>query len=320
MILLAGIPSEPPMAMVRRALTEIGAPHVMWNQRDVTESDLELSVTHGHAVGRLTTRGGSWDLAEFDAIFPRMMDAARLPELESAGPGTDVWTHGHQVHELLAGWIEVAPGRVVNRAAPQGSNGSKPFQSQLIRDAGLRVPETLITNDPAAVVDFLARHRRLVYKSISGVRSIVRTLDRTSMERLERIRWCPVQFQAFCEGVNVRVHTIGATGVFATIIRSGEVDYRYGPGDDPPQLTAFDLPDGLARTCLELSARLGLHLAGIDLKMASSGDVWCLEVNPSPAFSYYEARTGQSIAAAIARYLCGQTEAHPALREARLAA
>ena len=44
-------------------------------------------------------------------------------------------------------------------------------------------------------------------------------------------------------------------------------------------------------------------VAGIDLKLAPDGRVVCLEVNPSPVFSYYELHTGQPIAAAIARLL-----------------
>ena len=35
--------------------------------------------------------------------------------------------------------------------------------------------------------------------------------------------------------------------------------------------------------------------------------MYCFEVNPSPAFSYDEAHTGQPIAQAIARYLAGET-------------
>ena len=39
------------------------------------------------------------------------------------------------------------------------------------------------------------------------------------------------------------------------------------------------------------------------LKLTPDQQVYCFEVNPSPAFSYYEAHTGQPIAQAIARYL-----------------
>ena len=57
---------------------------------------------------------------------------------------------------------------------------------------------------------------------------------------------------------------------------------------------------------MALARGLGLPFAGIDLKVAPDGRVVCFEVNPSPGFSYYEANTGQPIAAAVAEYLaCG---------------
>ena len=43
----------------------------------------------------------------------------------------------------------------------------------------------------------------------------------------------------------------------------------------------------------------------IDLKITPEGQVYCLEVNPCPAFSYYEIHTEQPIARAVARYLAG---------------
>jgi len=34
-------------------------------------------------------------------------------------------------------------------------------------------------------------------------------------------------------------------------------------------------------------------------------EVYCFEVNPCPAFSYFEANTGQPIADAVAKHLAG---------------
>jgi glutathione synthase/RimK-type ligase-like ATP-grasp enzyme len=63
--------------------------------------------------------------------------------------------------------------------------------------------------------------------------------------------------------------------------------------------------DDLAAQCLALAQDLELPLAGIDLKVTPQDEVYCFEVNPSPAYSYYESQTGQPISAAIARYLSG---------------
>jgi glutathione synthase/RimK-type ligase-like ATP-grasp enzyme len=51
---------------------------------------------------------------------------------------------------------------------------------------------------------------------------------------------------------------------------------------------------------------LGLAFAGIDLKITPEKHVYCFEVNPSPAFSYYQSNTGQPIADAVAAYLDGE--------------
>ncbi|WP_078912283.1 ATP-grasp domain-containing protein [Streptomyces sp. NRRL S-646] len=196
----------------------------------------------------------------------------------------------------------------MNRAAASASNQSKPYQAHLIARAGFQVPETLVTNDPDLVHDFRARHGRLIYKSISSARSIVRLLDDAAIDRLPLIAGCPVQFQRYVPGVNVRVHAV-AGEVFAGRIETDRVDYRYAHTDGGrAELTAWQLPDELAERCLSLVSRLGLNLAGIDLLLADDGGTYCLEVNTSPAFSYFESHTGQPIARAIAQGLARGAE------------
>jgi len=115
-----------------------------------------------------------------------------LPELRREPPGSPLRSRVRALHETLMRWYEIAPIRVVNRSAPMGSNFSKPYQAQLITAQGFRTPETLITNDPELVQDFHARHKKIIYKSMSGVRSIVQTMTEEDVERLDRIRWCPI--------------------------------------------------------------------------------------------------------------------------------
>ena len=130
-------------------------------------------------------------------------------------------------------------------------------------------------------------------------------MSAAELDRLDAVRACPVQFQAYVPGFDVRVHTVGDE-VFATRIDSPGTDYRYAAHDDDgTRLEPYDLPDDLARRCCQLAAGLGLAFTGIDLRITPDGDVYCFEVNPSPAYSYYEAHTDQPIASAVARYLTG---------------
>ena len=306
MILLCGIPSESPLALVREALDDMRAPYVFLNQRQFSVMKMVLEISAGHPSGRLHVNGDSYALEDFTAIFSRMMDYRLLPELKNKPDDSPERHFCHNLLDALTRWAEIAPARVVNRVAPMGSNFSKPFQAQLIRQHGFEVPETLITNDPQLVREFRAQHGKIIYKSISGIRSIVQTFSDDDLERLENIRWCPTQFQAFVEGTNVRVHTIG-NQVFPTAISTDATDYRYAKvqSGNHAELREVELSDELAEMCVSLAEGLGLAFAGIDLKITPDNRVFCFEVNPSPAFSYYEGNTGQPIARAVAGYLAG---------------
>ena len=306
MILLCGIPSEPTFAMVCEQVEKQGAPAIIFNQRRFEDIDIEFEIKSGQIRGILRIAGLNHRLEDFYGVYTRLMDPRHLPEVEDEAPQSMLLQRCFAVHYTLMQWYNIAPVRVVSRTGPMGSNFSKPYQSQLIQKQGFLVPETLVTNDPALVHEFRERHAKLIYKSISSVRSIVQTFGEGDIQRLDHIRWCPVQFQRYIEGTDVRVHVVDDE-VFATAVKSRSTDYRYAPQEsDQAELRAFTLDDELERRCIGLSKSLGLTVSGIDLKITPENEVYCFEVNPSPAFSYYESQTDQPIAGAIARYLIGE--------------
>ena len=184
------------------------------------------------------------------------------------------------------------------------SNASKPYQAQLIRNF-FPVPETLVTNVEADVLAFWREHKRIIYKSTSGMRSIVQEFSENDAARLEHLDCCPVQFQRFIEGQDVRVHVVGTT-TFGTLVESSAVDYRYGHHDGhQATLSAVEIPGEVSTSCVALTRALGMEFTGIDLRMAADGEWYCFEVNPSPAYSYYQENTGQPIADVLVQYLCG---------------
>jgi hypothetical protein len=305
MILLCGIPSETPLALVGAEIDELGLPYQWFNQRRVASYSMWWEVVGGDIRGELDLGEGRVRLQDVTGVYTRLMDDRILPELRGEPEGSPARRQSRAIHDALFQWYEVAPARVVNRAEDQGSNSSKPYQAQLITQYGFKVPETLVTNQPDLVRDFVAQHGQVIYKSISAMRSIVQLVTDDDLDRLDLIRWCPVQFQAFVPGTNVRVHTVGSLA-FPTAVTTDTTDYRYAHAlNGETSLAAAELSDDLVGRCLDLAAGLGLPFAGIDLKITPEGEVYCFEVNPSPAFSYYELNTGQPIARAVARYLAG---------------
>jgi glutathione synthase/RimK-type ligase-like ATP-grasp enzyme len=186
------------------------------------------------------------------------------------------------------------------------SNASKPYQAQLIARSGFRVPETLVTSVPEEVRAFSARHGAVVYKSTSGVRSIVQVLDAAALTRLDHVRALPTQFQERIPGVDVRVHVVGEEA-FATEVSSTAVDYRYAARDGVDcELRAVRVEEELVTRCVALARALELPLAGLDLRRTPDGEVVCFEVNPMPGYSFYESATGQPISAALVHHLRGE--------------
>lgn len=304
MILLCGIPSEGPVASAIAAAREAAVPHVVLNQRQVDRWQLQAVLDAGRLSGELRGPGGSWDLAGFSGVYLRTVEPRRLPDL---GDPVDEGklSRAEALHGALLAWAELAPCRVANRLGPSTSNMSKPYQAQRIAEAGLGVPPTTITNDPDEVRRFAAEHGRVIFKSISSTRSIVRELSGERVKALQRVRHLPTQFQALIPGVDVRVHVVG-TGLYATAVRSASIDYRYAAREDGEvRMEPCDLPDEIAGRCLALSAALELPVCGIDLRRTPDGEWYCFEVNPSPAYSYYEQLSGQPIGAALVSYLAG---------------
>jgi glutathione synthase/RimK-type ligase-like ATP-grasp enzyme len=310
LILLAGLPGEPPLALVAAALEEVGANFAVIDQRRHREIELTVipAVDQGEVGGELSVAGRVFDLSSVRGVYTRLHGDESLPDLAGL-PANDPARMRHQRFvSLFTAFADICPGVVFNRSPGMSTNNAKGLQLQIIEAAGFRVPGTLMTNDPAVAREFIenlrGRQTDVIYKSASAVRSIVKAVAAADIDRLDSIRICPVQFQERVDGTDYRVHVVGDE-VFATRIETTGTDYRYAhrEKDGESKLTAAELPEDIARRCVELANVLGIAFAGVDLRMTPGKEWYCFEVNPSPAFSYYETNTGQPISTTVARAL-----------------
>jgi glutathione synthase/RimK-type ligase-like ATP-grasp enzyme len=249
--------------------------------------------------------GSDWtlDLNDLTGVYVRYLGEEGRAKTPDLTPQAQPAIYNECDSGLMA-LLEDLPCPVMNRVGGGLSNNSKVFQALFVRECGLLTPPTLVTTDPEAALDFYERYNgEVIYKSLSGVRSIVRRLTPAQLTRLPLLQDSPGQFQAFIPGHNVRVHTVGDQ-VFATRVYSEEVDYRYASREGREvKMEPFELPPEVAEASLALAHRLDLLLTGIDFKETPEGQYYCFEVNPSPGFLYYERHTHQPISSAIADLL-----------------
>jgi hypothetical protein len=249
--------------------------------------------------------GPDWrvDLDELSGVYARYLGAEGRVPLPGVAPELAPSIHVECDMGLMT-LFEHLTCPVVNRIGLGMSNHSKPYQGLLIRDSGLRIPPTLVTSDADAARRFYEEHDgQVIYKSLSGIRSIVRQVGPEQLARFEFLEYGVAQFQAFIPGENVRVHTVGDE-LFATRVLSESVDYRYARREgNTIDMEEVTLSPAVAESCRRLSRKLDLLIAGIDLKVTPDGETYCFEVNPSPGFIFYEQGSGQLISAALADLL-----------------
>jgi glutathione synthase/RimK-type ligase-like ATP-grasp enzyme len=306
MILVCGGLADPVTELVCARLENCGYPYRLLDLGSYPSSfRVNWNWNSGYPTGYIACKGWRLDLKELSGVYVRypgpegrITPPNLAPEFASALFG--------ESDAGLAMLLESLACTVVNRRAGGISNYSKPYQAMHIRRCGFSTPPTLLTNDPDAARQFYEEYGgRIIYKSISGVRSIVRQMTAEHLARLGLLRHAPAQLQAFIPGDNIRVHTVG-NQVFATRIHSKAVDYRYAQEEGlPVGMEPTILPATVAAACLRAARHFQLLFAGVDLKQTPEDDYFCLEVNPSPGFLVYEQQTGQPISRALAELLNG---------------
>jgi glutathione synthase/RimK-type ligase-like ATP-grasp enzyme len=309
-ILLWGLPGDAPLDAVQQGLRRYGADVRLLDQRQAADSTISLLADGGRISGEVRGQcsGEQVNLDDVRAAYLRPVETDRALPPDYARDAA-ARLRAVQADQAMVTWADLAAALVVNPPAAMAVNSSKPFQLGKVAGYGFAVPDTLVTTDPDEVRSFASKHGRVVYKSVSGVRSIVSTLGPAGLARLHDVSNAPTQFQEYVPGADVRVHVAGHE-VIATEVRSEADDYRYASlsGEDV-ELAPAVLPDDIAMRCRVMSAGMGLHVAGIDLRRTPDGRWVCFEVNPSPAFVFYENATGQAIGEAICRLLMRADEA-----------
>lgn len=285
MILLWGRAEDPVVTAVAEACTGDHLDVVVADTNRIRSFDIDSEL--------VTVDGDHVDLGAVTGVLVRPDGRATTPE-------------SLRLFQELDSWTELTRATVLNRPSAAATNRSKPYQIQIISRYGFAVPDTLVTTDPADVEELLLERRRLIYKSVSGTRSIVAELSEAHRERFGDISTCPTQFQEYVPGTDYRVHVVGSQ-VFACSIKTEATDYRYAVlSGATVSMVAEALPSELERQCVDLARGLGLGLAGIDLRLDPAGRWWCFEVNTAPGFTWFEHHTGLRIAAAVARTLAGR--------------
>ena len=330
------------LAAVAGALRDRGAEPVVLDS-SAYPSGLAMTL----ACGRDGFRG-TWGGPDAEPASPRAGDLSGPREIsavwQSAVVGTQLPAMAPGMRETcvaasertLAGLLDGLGAFQLDPVWNQLRADHKPLQLRRAQRLGLEVPETIITNDPAAVRAFARRCGPLVTKMLvqpagsggepEGEAEVVFTtaLSDSDLEQLDGLDLCPMIFQQrIANQRDVRATVVGRR-VFGAALDAAARDA--GPGarresgesgdpvdpdwrresyalDRAPAWAPCELPRALTDRLLRLLDELGLNYAAVDLIARPDGGYVFLELNATGSFGFLGAELAGPIAAAIAEVL-----------------
>ncbi len=221
-----------------------------------------------------------------------------------------------EITSLLEGlWTLVSPEVVwVSKPSALEAGRKKVNQLKLGREMGLRIPRTVVSNDPAEVRSFYEDcGGKMIFKAIyheflnygDKAFNIPTTLIQPQhLDRLDLVRNMPALFQEFIEKrYEFRVTVVGEQ-VFAVKIDSQSnpltvVDWRNPACINDLSYSVAELPGGVTDVCIEMLRRLDLAFGAFDFVVSTAGELYFLEVNPNGQWYWLEHQTGVLISDAI---------------------
>lgn len=289
-ILVLGNATDSHAVHIFQALSEAGATAGYWDTALFPRRS-QLSWYPQTATGTVTLpTGQQWPLAEVHSVFWRSLTGVQIPPLSEPGQEQIAL---QDAMSLLRSLLQVESIHWVNSWQAYQFHKEKPRQLSQVCLLGAKIPATLISNDPAAIMEFVQQHPKVIFKPVyGGAHTQFVTAEHLHPDRLKQVlSIAPATFQEYTPGTNLRSYVIGDT-VYTAEISSSEIDFRQDPA---AELIPVDLPGSIQQQCREIARALMLEWTAIDWRLTPAGDYIFLEANPSPMFLHFEQQTGYPI-------------------------
>jgi hypothetical protein len=189
---------------------------------------------------------------------------------------------------------------------------NKLIQLQAAQRVGLRLPRTLVSQEPddiRAFVDELGGS--VIVKTVAGAIGVALTatlVDADALADSRSLAVSPAIYQEYIPGArHLRVCCFGSE-VHAVALESPTVDWRYVKG---LPATPCDLDPALAAQLCEVLDLLGLRMGMFDLKETDDGPPVWLEVNPQGQFLFLEGMCGIPLGRIAADFLIAEAARAP---------
>lgn len=273
------------------------------------ESNLMASYERGHESVVLETAQGVIDFQDIKSCWWRRPQAFDLGNKLKSDEAE--FAYG-ECQEAMDGIQWAMKARWLNPPSNDEMGHRKTYQMSIAHQLGFPMPETLVTNNPAEVIEFQGRldGKKIIYKPFSATRKHwreTRVFGKRELQHLDSLCFSPTIFQRYVSGQDVRLTAVGGE-LFAAVIdaRSSEYPVDFRMNMDRVTMHVTEIPADVQRFVGALMKRLGLVYGAIDFRIDEHGDWYFLEINPAGQWLFVEEATGLPISESIADWLIGR--------------
>lgn len=292
-------------------LEQMGHRPVLWHCSDMPERSAASVLLEAGQSPRLHLylHGAMIDMSldEVDVFWHRRIGSPVVTtELLACDRSIVINENERFVRSLLA---QLSHGRfAVNDFQAARCAEDKVLQLAAAQRIGFELPDTLVSNDPATIRSFIARHEAegVVVKNFSPMgwqgedKVLVNFTAPVTAAQLPRdpmLRLTPSIYQRYVpKAYEVRVTCMGGEQIAAALHSQQNEESRVDWRTVVPQTLAIeriDMPPAVAQRCARYMADLGLHFGAFDFIVTPEGRWVFLELNQMGQFLWLEEANGE---------------------------
>ena len=302
-------------------LDHFGVPCLRLNGEDLPESAFAIDPEQPEASFLVSGHGKKVPLSDIRSVWFRRSAEMQLPDLDAiAEPELRRVVERHLRQELKGAGSGL--GHALSHARwlshPETAAPSKFNQLRLAKTLGIDIPDTLVTNQKTALLDFYDEHGEIIVKCITDpdvfpqdervvFSTFTNIFEKAHIDSLPE-RFFPVLVQKKIEKAwEIRSFYLdGACYSMAIFSQSNErtqLDFRHYDHQNPNRNLPFRLGEELENRISELMDALSLNTGSLDLIRGVDGRTYFLEVNPLGMFSMVSYPCNMNLEKKVAEFL-----------------
>ena len=270
----------------------------------------------------IDTKGYSFKLGEVDKIQINGLSKidsvwfrrTKLPILTTENYGENLFLLNDYDSLLSNIYHLVSPQKWMSHPKYVYEAENKLYQLKTASTLGLKIPDTIVSNQKKEVKKFITNHNhKVIIKPLSQGRITEKNkitniftniMSKEVISNIDKYDLTPAIIQPYIEKEYEIRTTIVNGKIFSVKIESQinemtKIDWR----KEKIKTIPYDLPKDINKKLIHLLKRLGLNFGAIDIIKTPSGEYYFLEINPNGQWAWIEFDTGFPIADEIINFL-----------------